>query len=50
MSKPGVFLTKFKDALPEKLPDNIIHEEYLPLEVILYKCCAIVHHGGIGTQ
>jgi len=49
MSKPGIFLTKFKDVLPEKLPDNIIHAEYLPLEQLLDKCCAIVHHGGIGT-
>ncbi|KNY29219.1 glycosyltransferase [Pseudobacteroides cellulosolvens] len=49
MSKPGIFLTKFKDALPEKLPENIIHAEYLPLEHLLDKCCAIVHHGGIGT-
>lgn len=50
MSKPGIFLTKFKEALPEKLPDNIIHAEYLPLEQLLDKCCAIVHHGGIGTS
>lgn len=49
MSKPGIFLSKFKDALPEKLPDNIIHAEYLPLELLLDECCAIVHHGGIGT-
>lgn len=50
MSKPGIFLTKFKEALPEELPDNIIHAEYLPLEQLLDKSCAIVHHGGIGTS
>lgn len=49
LQKPGIFLTKFGDKIPGKLPDNIIHVDFAPLELLLEHCSVLVHHGGIGT-
>ncbi|MCX7747755.1 MAG: glycosyltransferase [Clostridia bacterium] len=50
LGKPGIFLTRFKESLPQKLPDNIIYMEFVPLDALLDKCSILVHHGGIGTS
>ncbi|WP_266157035.1 glycosyltransferase [Dyella silvatica] len=44
----GVFLTRAVDQLPA-LPETVIHENYLPLSLLLPRASVIVHHGGIGT-
>ena len=45
----GLFLAKHDEAIPKVLPKSIRHFEYLPFQVVLPRCSAIVHHGGIGT-
>lgn len=49
LGRPGVFLTRFPESIPEKLPENILHMDFAPLASLLDRCAAIVHHGGIGT-
>lgn len=45
----AIFLTLFPEQLPEKLPESILWQSYLPLNHLLPFAAAIVHHGGIGT-
>jgi len=50
LGKQALFLTKFKSHLPNNLPSNIKHVEYIPFSLILPKITALIHHGGIGTS
>jgi len=36
-------------SLPADLPDDILITPYMPLSRALWRCAAVVHHGGIGT-
>ncbi len=45
----GIFLTRYPDQLPTKLPPNIRRYAYVPFGTLLPRAAAIVHHGGIGT-
>jgi UDP:flavonoid glycosyltransferase YjiC (YdhE family) len=45
----GVFLTQFRDQVPQELPDTVAAFDYVPLDLLLPRASAIVHHGGIGT-
>jgi Glycosyl transferases, related to UDP-glucuronosyltransferase len=45
----AIFATKFSDALPRELPPEIHVADYAPFGLVLPRCAAIVHHGGIGT-
>lgn len=49
LGRPGVLLSRSHTGLPETLPGNVIHEDFIPLGLLLDKCSAIVHPGGIGT-
>ncbi|MFZ2537577.1 MAG: glycosyltransferase [Oscillospiraceae bacterium] len=50
MNIPTILLTRYAELVPEILPSNVKWCEYLPLDEILPKCQAIIHHGGIGTS
>ncbi len=45
----AIFATKFPDKLPPGLPPEIFPVPYAPFSVLLPRCAAIVHHGGVGT-
>jgi rhamnosyltransferase subunit B len=45
----GLLLAPFAEAVPERLPDSVAHFSYVPLNIVLPRAAAIVHHGGIGT-
>jgi rhamnosyltransferase subunit B len=45
----GLFLTKFPEQIPDRLPDSIRHYPFLPLSQLLPRSAALVSHGGIGT-
>jgi len=45
----GIFLTKYKDQLPDSLPDFIRHWDFAPFQQLFPHCAAVVHHGGVGT-
>lgn len=49
LGRSGIFLTRHKESVPRELPGNILYMDFVPLELLLDQCAAIVHHGGIGT-
>lgn len=50
LGRRGILLTEFEEHLPASLPASIRRFSYVPLDLLLPRCCAIVHHGGIGTS
>lgn len=46
---PGIFLSPFLRADPQKLGDHIAHFDHVELEGLLRHATLIVHHGGMGT-
>jgi hypothetical protein len=42
-------LTQFPDQLPPSLPGGVRQFDYVPFSVVLPRCAALIHHGGIGT-
>lgn len=49
LSKRAIFLTAFRDQVPQVLHETIIWQSYIPFSTLLPRVAAIVHHGGIGT-
>lgn len=45
----GIFLTKYRDQLPDSLPASVLHCAFAPFQRLFPLCAAVVHHGGIGT-
>jgi len=45
----GIFLTKYRDQLPNTLPASVLHCAFAPFQKLFPQCAAVVHHGGIGT-
>ncbi len=45
----GIFLTKYRDQLPESLPASVLPCAFAPFQKLFPRCAAVVHHGGIGT-
>ena len=46
---PTIVVTRYRELLPETLPDNVVWYEYLPLDMILQQVGVLIHHGGMGT-
>jgi rhamnosyltransferase subunit B len=49
LKRRGVLLTRFRHHLPNELPADVMHVEFVPLGTLLPRSAGIVHHGGIGT-
>jgi rhamnosyltransferase subunit B len=49
LGRRGMLLTPFRGQIPERLPPNVRHFDYVPLGLLLPHAAALVHHGGIGT-
>jgi rhamnosyltransferase subunit B len=47
--KRAIFLTRYPQQIPDRLPEAIRHFSYVPFHRLLPQAAAIVHHGGIGT-
>ena len=45
----GIFLSKSAQQVPAGLPAQILHRDYAPMNTLLPRSAALVHHGGIGT-
>lgn len=45
----GVLLAPQDGQVPANLPEQIMHLPYAPFSVLLPRCAALIHHGGIGT-
>jgi UDP:flavonoid glycosyltransferase YjiC (YdhE family) len=50
LGRRGIFLTKFPEQLPAALPPGVAHFAYVPLDVLLPRAAAFVHHGGVGSM
>jgi UDP:flavonoid glycosyltransferase YjiC (YdhE family) len=49
LGQRALFLTTLGDLLPAKLPTGMAHFSFVPLDRVLSRCRAHLHHGGIGT-
>lgn len=49
MGRRGVLLSPQGGQVPDDLPRDILHVPYAPLSLLLPRCAALIHHGGIGT-
>lgn len=50
LGRRGLLLTRHAHQVPSNLPENVRHDEYVPLSWLLPGAAALVHHGGIGTM
>src|SRR5262249_47877550 len=46
----GLFLTKYRQQLPDPFPAFARHCHYAPFGELFRHCAAVVHHGGVGTN
>jgi len=49
LRRRGILLTRYPEQLPDRLPDEVRHCEFVPLGALLPRAAAIVHHAGVGT-
>jgi rhamnosyltransferase subunit B len=49
LGRRGLLLTRFREQVPDNLPEGISHFDYLQLSQVLPRSAALVSHGGIGT-
>ncbi len=49
LDRRGLLLARYDQQIPRDLPATVRHVAYAPFSDLLPRCCAIVHHGGIGT-
>ncbi|MGD8700339.1 MAG: glycosyltransferase [Gemmatimonadales bacterium] len=49
LDRRAILLTRFAEQLPHRLPDSVLHVDWVSLSRLLPACAGIVHHGGIGT-
>ncbi len=49
LGRRGLLLTRFREQVPDNLPEGTCHFDYLPLSQVLPRSSALVSHGGIGT-
>jgi rhamnosyltransferase subunit B len=49
LGRRGILLTGFPEQLPARLPAHVVHAWYVPLDDLLPRAAAFVHHGGIGS-
>jgi len=50
LGRSALCLTAFEEQVPEPLPDFAFHALFAPFSAVFPRCCAVAHHGGIGTS
>ncbi len=50
LGRRALLLTKFPEQVPAGLPPGVMHAAYVPLDVLLPRAAAFVHHGGVGSM
>jgi rhamnosyltransferase subunit B len=45
----SILLSRHRQHVPQNLPPQVLHLDFVPFSKLLPRCAAIVHHGGIGT-
>jgi rhamnosyltransferase subunit B len=46
---PTLVVTRDRDSLPRSLPPSCLVADKLPFGLVMPRCSAVVHHGGLGT-
>jgi UDP:flavonoid glycosyltransferase YjiC (YdhE family) len=46
----GLLVSRYPEQIPADLPPDVRHVSYVPFSVLIRRCSAFVHHGGIGTS
>ncbi len=46
----AILLTRHAEQIPKNLPESVLHCPWVPLDDLLPRCAAFVHHGGIGSM
>lgn len=49
LGRKAILLSPHADIIPPNLPATVRHFTFVPLDKLLPRCAAHVHHGGIGT-
>ena len=49
IDRRAILLTRFDEQIPRSLPKSALHVPFAPLSLLLPRCSAFVHHGGIGS-
>jgi rhamnosyltransferase subunit B len=49
LGRRGLLLTRFREQVPDRLPETIRHCSYAPFSQLLPRAAALVYYGGIGT-
>jgi rhamnosyltransferase subunit B len=49
LGRRAILLSEFPQQIPQPLPADIAYFPYVPLDQLLPRCAAFVHHGGIGS-
>ena len=49
LGRRGLLLSRQTSHLPASLPPSVMHASFAPFSLLLPRCAAIVHHGGVGT-
>lgn len=49
LGRRGLLLTGSRDNAPLPLPPGVAAFDYAPYSLVLPRCAAIIHHGGVGT-
>ena len=49
LRRRALVLTRFREQIPDPLPDGFCWAEYAPFSYVLPRAAAVVHQGGVGT-
>lgn len=49
LGRRGLLMTRHASQIPADLPPEVLHVPFAPFGLLLPRCAALVHHGGIGT-
>jgi rhamnosyltransferase subunit B len=49
MNRRIILATRYSENLPKVLPAQALHVDYAPFSLLMPRCSALLHHGGIGT-
>jgi rhamnosyltransferase subunit B len=49
LGRRGILLSRYRDHIPQSLPAEVLHAEFVPFSKLLPLSAGFVHHGGIGS-
>ena len=49
LKRRAIFLTPYQAQVPSDLGEDVLWQDFVPLQDVLPRCAMLIHHGGIGT-